>query len=123
MGGRQRLAEHDGWLRGQSETSVWQRVYQAVGHESVQGAGALDVVGPDGVQAGLRHGLTGVPEDRQEAATALPVCPLVGLAYGADLGSTELLNLSTANQQSCIAAGTPQLHRALIDSIKWQSAS
>jgi myo-inositol-1(or 4)-monophosphatase len=44
-------------------------------------------------------------------------------AYGADLGSTELLNLSPANQQSCIAAGTPELHRALIDSIKWQSAS
>jgi myo-inositol-1(or 4)-monophosphatase len=43
-------------------------------------------------------------------------------AFGADLGGTELLNLAPANQQSCIAASTPELHGALIDSIKWHAA-
>jgi myo-inositol-1(or 4)-monophosphatase len=42
-------------------------------------------------------------------------------AFGADLGGTRLLDLEPANQQSCIAAGTPGLHQALIDSINWDS--
>lgn len=42
-------------------------------------------------------------------------------AFGNDLGGTQLLNLEPANQQSCVAAGTPELHRALIDSIDWAS--
>jgi hypothetical protein len=43
---RQKSQGGSGW---EGEASVWQRVYQAVGYEAVQGAGALDVVGPDGV--------------------------------------------------------------------------
>lgn len=42
-------------------------------------------------------------------------------AFGNDLGGTQLLNLEPANQQSCVAASTPRLHQALIDSIDWAS--
>ncbi len=42
-------------------------------------------------------------------------------AFGGDLGGTQLLNLEPANQQSCIAASTPRLHQALIDSINWDA--
>jgi hypothetical protein len=31
-----------------------------------------------------------------------------------------LLNLEPANQQSCIAASTPELHGSLINSINWE---
>jgi myo-inositol-1(or 4)-monophosphatase len=59
-----------------------------------------------------------------DIAAATYLARLAGLtitdAYGADLGGTELLNLSPANQQSCIATSTPELHNALIDSIKWR---
>ena len=59
-----------------------------------------------------------------DIAAATYLARLAGLnitdAFGADLGGTELLNLSPANQQSCIAASTPELHTALIDSIKWR---
>jgi myo-inositol-1(or 4)-monophosphatase len=59
-----------------------------------------------------------------DIAAATYLARLAGLtitdAFGADLGGTELLNLSPANQQSCIATSTPELHKALIDSIKWR---
>jgi hypothetical protein len=51
-------------LRRESETAVWQRVDQAVGHQAVQGTGALNGVWPHRVQAGLCDRLTRVPEDR-----------------------------------------------------------
>ncbi|MFI6444547.1 inositol monophosphatase family protein [Kitasatospora sp. NPDC050543] len=40
-------------------------------------------------------------------------------AYGKPLHDTLLLDISPLNQRSCIAACTPQLHAALIDSIRW----
>lgn len=40
-------------------------------------------------------------------------------AYGQDLGGTALLDLGPLNQQSCIAAATPELHQKLLGSIRW----
>lgn len=40
-------------------------------------------------------------------------------AFGRDLGTTRLFDLSPQNQQSCIAAATPELHRKLLDAIRW----
>ncbi|MFJ8015734.1 inositol monophosphatase family protein [Streptomyces sp. NPDC096339] len=40
-------------------------------------------------------------------------------AYGDDLGSTSLVDLGPMNQKSCIAAATPELHKQLIESIRW----
>ncbi len=40
-------------------------------------------------------------------------------AYGKPLHDTLLLDIGPLNQRSCIAACTPQLHAALIDSIRW----
>jgi myo-inositol-1(or 4)-monophosphatase len=42
--------------------------------------------------------------------------------FGADLGVTKLLDLAPANQQSCIAAATPELHAALLRAIRWDDA-
>ncbi|GIE87083.1 inositol monophosphatase family protein [Actinoplanes regularis] len=39
--------------------------------------------------------------------------------YGASLGGTLLLDISPANQRSCIAASTPKLHDALLRGIRW----
>ncbi len=39
--------------------------------------------------------------------------------YGASLRTTALLDISVHNQRSCIAASTPQLHAALLESIRW----
>jgi myo-inositol-1(or 4)-monophosphatase len=40
-------------------------------------------------------------------------------AYGKPLHDTLLLDIGPLNQRSCVAACTPQLHAALIDSIRW----
>jgi myo-inositol-1(or 4)-monophosphatase len=40
-------------------------------------------------------------------------------AYGGSLHDTLLLDISPDNQRSCIAACTPKLHAALIESIRW----
>ncbi|MFF1556202.1 inositol monophosphatase family protein [Streptomyces sp. NPDC058279] len=40
-------------------------------------------------------------------------------AYGDDLGSTSLVDLGPMNQKSCIAAATPELHKQLLESIRW----
>lgn len=42
-------------------------------------------------------------------------------AYGHSLGDTVLTDLGVANQRSCVAASTPELHRALLDAIAWPS--
>ncbi|MFE4210170.1 inositol monophosphatase family protein [Streptomyces goshikiensis] len=41
-------------------------------------------------------------------------------AYGQPLGNTVLTDLSIANQRSCVAASTPELHRALLSTIRWK---
>ncbi|MET7757970.1 inositol monophosphatase family protein [Streptomyces sp. NPDC005389] len=41
-------------------------------------------------------------------------------AYGQPLGDTVLTDLGVANQRSCVAASTPELHRALLASIRWK---
>ncbi|MFF7296762.1 inositol monophosphatase family protein [Streptomyces sp. NPDC008265] len=40
-------------------------------------------------------------------------------AYGDDLGATSLVDLGPMNQKSCIAAATPELHKQLLDTIRW----
>ena len=40
-------------------------------------------------------------------------------AFGNPLGDTLLTDISPVNQQSCIAASTPELHRQLLDNIRW----
>jgi myo-inositol-1(or 4)-monophosphatase len=40
-------------------------------------------------------------------------------AYGRSLDTTVLTDVSVANQQSCIAACTEQLHRSLLEEIVW----
>ncbi|MGL5811415.1 MAG: hypothetical protein ACRCYQ_15855, partial [Nocardioides sp.] len=44
-------------------------------------------------------------------------------AYGNPLGETRLLDLSPANQQSCIAAANEKLHSKILDSIDWNLKS
>jgi len=39
--------------------------------------------------------------------------------YGESLHDTLLLEIGPTNQRSCIAAGTPQLHAALLSAIRW----
>ncbi|BCJ67363.1 inositol monophosphatase family protein [Polymorphospora rubra] len=41
--------------------------------------------------------------------------------YGAPLDDMPLLAVDPAGQRSCVAAGSPALHRALLDSIRWNS--
>ncbi|MBR0799492.1 hypothetical protein JQ615_29390 [Bradyrhizobium jicamae] len=41
-------------------------------------------------------------------------------AYGRDLGPTDLTDISPANQQSCIAACTRELHANLLAAIDWR---
>lgn len=43
-------------------------------------------------------------------------------AYGNSLENTILTDISMNNQQSCIAAATPGLHKAIIDNIHWDKA-
>lgn len=43
--------------------------------------------------------------------------------YGRSLDPTRLTDLSPLNQQSCIAASTPELHAAILESIRWPTAS
>ncbi|HEX5348119.1 MAG TPA: inositol monophosphatase family protein [Pseudonocardiaceae bacterium] len=40
-------------------------------------------------------------------------------AYGASLAETMLTDIGVDNQRSCVAASTPQLHRELLDAIRW----
>lgn len=40
-------------------------------------------------------------------------------AYGKSLRGTRLLEISPYNQQSCLAACTPELHAGLLQSIRW----
>ncbi|MFJ6198177.1 inositol monophosphatase family protein [Micromonospora sp. NPDC092111] len=40
-------------------------------------------------------------------------------AYGAPLDPMPLLAIDPASQRSCVAASTPDLHRALLDTIRW----
>ncbi|MGH3546981.1 MAG: inositol monophosphatase family protein [Pseudonocardiaceae bacterium] len=40
-------------------------------------------------------------------------------AYGASLADTMLTNIDVDNQRSCVAACTPQLHRKLLNAIRW----
>lgn len=44
-------------------------------------------------------------------------------AYGKPLGDTVLTDLSVGNQQSCVAASTPELHRALLDGVRWKDGA
>lgn len=44
-------------------------------------------------------------------------------AYGLPLGDTALTDLRVANQRSCVAASTPELHAALLKAIRWQAPS
>lgn len=39
--------------------------------------------------------------------------------YGASLGSMPLLAVDPDAQRSCVAASTPELHRTLLDTIRW----
>jgi myo-inositol-1(or 4)-monophosphatase len=41
-------------------------------------------------------------------------------AYGKTLEDTLLLDISDKNQQSCIAASTPELHSRIMESIRWK---
>jgi myo-inositol-1(or 4)-monophosphatase len=43
-------------------------------------------------------------------------------AYGESLDGTLLLDLAPDNQRSCVAASTPELHAALLDTIRWDAA-
>lgn len=43
--------------------------------------------------------------------------------YGKPLDDTRLFDLSPANQRSCIAAATPELHERLLDAIAWDLGS
>ncbi|MET9296746.1 inositol monophosphatase family protein [Streptomyces sp. NPDC003077] len=58
-----------------------------------------------------------------DIAAAVHLAKLSGVtitdAYGADLGTTALLDLDPMNQKSCVAAATPGLHKALLDAIRW----
>ncbi|SDG98842.1 myo-inositol-1(or 4)-monophosphatase [Sinosporangium album] len=40
-------------------------------------------------------------------------------AYGRSLAGTRLFDLSPENQQSCIAASTPTLHKRILESVVW----
>jgi myo-inositol-1(or 4)-monophosphatase len=40
-------------------------------------------------------------------------------AYGESLGPTPLLAVDPSAQRSCVAASTPELHRTLLDTIRW----
>lgn len=40
-------------------------------------------------------------------------------AYGKSLHETTLLDIGPMNQRSCIAASTPELHRRLLEGIRW----
>ncbi|MER6757726.1 inositol monophosphatase family protein [Micromonospora echinofusca] len=40
-------------------------------------------------------------------------------AYGDSLDPMPLLTIDPASQRSCVAASTPELHRALLDTIRW----
>jgi myo-inositol-1(or 4)-monophosphatase len=40
--------------------------------------------------------------------------------YGHPLGETRLFDLSAENQQSCIAAANPDLHRRILESVDWK---
>ncbi|MEW1724501.1 inositol monophosphatase family protein [Streptomyces sp. NPDC093109] len=40
-------------------------------------------------------------------------------AFGKPLGDTVLTDLGVDNQRSCVAASTPELHRALLEAIRW----
>jgi len=40
-------------------------------------------------------------------------------AYGQSLGNTRLLDISSGNLQSCIAASNPTLHAKVMENIKW----
>jgi myo-inositol-1(or 4)-monophosphatase len=44
-------------------------------------------------------------------------------AYGHSLEPTSLLDTGPGNQQSCIAASTPQLHQQLLETIRWRETS
>lgn len=67
-------------LSGEREAAIRERVDEAIGHEAVKGAGALDGLGPDGVEAGLRYRPGGIAQHREQAAPALTVRALVALA-------------------------------------------
>lgn len=60
------------------------------------------------------------PYDIAAAATIVSRAgAVVTDAYGADLSGTRLLDVSEGNQQSCVAAANPQLHKLLLDNIRW----
>ncbi|WP_424217379.1 inositol monophosphatase family protein (plasmid) [Streptomyces sp. BI20] len=40
--------------------------------------------------------------------------------HGRPLGDTVLTDLDVTNQRSCVAASTPELHRALLSGIRWR---
>lgn len=43
-------------------------------------------------------------------------------AYGKGLSDTRLLGLDAEDQQSCIAASTPELHAQLLEEIRWDAS-
>ncbi|WP_263140090.1 inositol monophosphatase family protein [Pseudomonas sp. RIT-PI-AD] len=59
-----------------------------------------------------------------DIAAAVFLAKLAGVtitdAYGNSLGGTDLMDITPANQQSCIAASTPELHAALLAEITWE---
>jgi myo-inositol-1(or 4)-monophosphatase len=61
-----------------------------------------------------------------DIAAAVFLARLAGVtitdAYGRSLGTTLLTDMSSLNQQSCVAACTPELHAALLSAINWDLA-
>ncbi|MER5846297.1 inositol monophosphatase family protein [Streptomyces sp. NPDC002012] len=41
--------------------------------------------------------------------------------YGEPLGNTALTDLGVDNQRSCVAASNPELHKALLEGIRWRA--
>ncbi|RJL23180.1 inositol monophosphatase family protein [Bailinhaonella thermotolerans] len=61
-----------------------------------------------------------------DIAAAVKIAEAAGViitdAYGRSLTSTRLTDLSPLNQRSCVAAATPELHRAIMAGIDWDAA-
>ncbi|HEU4409060.1 MAG TPA: inositol monophosphatase family protein [Polyangiaceae bacterium] len=75
---------------------------------------------PDFERVGNGHVLHLFPYD---IAASVVIAELAGVtitdAYGQSLGATRLVGVGADNQQSCIAASTPEMHAQLIAAIDW----
>jgi len=75
---------------------------------------------PDFRACGRGHVLHLFPYDIAAAVTlATRAGAVVTDGYGRDLAETRLLDGGESNQQSCIAAANPALHKTLLDLIHW----